>query len=70
MERQYWVFYRTPKSFDEKAHTVKLAVRDSTDENTIELLLLARAKHEIAAEVGRPPDQVHINGFSLLSDCH
>jgi hypothetical protein len=70
MEREYRVFYRTPQSFDEKAHTVRLAIGNGTDESAVELLLLAQAKHEIAAKVGRPPDHVHINGFNLLSDCN
>ena len=69
MGREYRVFYCTPQSFEEKVHAVRLAVGDGADENAVELLLLAQAKHEIATKVGRPPDQVHINGFRLLSDC-
>lgn len=69
MERLYQVFYRTPQSFEEKVHRVRVRFAgDPADEHTVELLLVAQAKHEIAAEVGRPPDQVHINSFSLLPD--
>ncbi|KMQ80779.1 hypothetical protein BPMI_02602 [Candidatus Burkholderia pumila] len=52
MQREYWVFCLTAWSFSSKDQAVRLSVVDGIDENTIELLLLAQAKHEIAVKIG------------------
>ena len=70
MKREYRVLFITPLEWTVRDCVVRLSVMEGKTQNTVELLLLAQARHEIGAHVGRPPDQVRISSFSLLSEYH